>query len=142
MPADLRYNYQMQNWIAKIKTWAERLEKEVFALYYAYRDPRTPWYAKLFCAYVIAVTISPIDLIPDFIPVIGYLDDAIFLPLGIWIAIKMIPSKVMADAREKARSMPPDVLADKRKSAILVITLWIILLFIAAMAVYLIVKRK
>lgn len=142
MPVDLRYNYLMQSWIAKVKSWAERLEIEVIALYYAYRDPRTPWYAKLFCAYIIAVTISPIDLIPDFIPVIGYLDDALFLPLGIWIAIKMIPTSVMEESREKARSMPPEVLTDKRRSTILIITLWIILLFILAMALYFIVRRK
>jgi uncharacterized membrane protein YkvA (DUF1232 family) len=132
----------MQNWIAGLKNWALRLEKEVVTLYYAYRDPRTPWYAKLFCAYIITMTISPIDLIPDFIPVIGYLDDALLLPLGIWIAIKMIPVSVMDEAREKARALPPDIMADKRKSILLVISIWAIVISVIALVIYLIARRK
>jgi uncharacterized membrane protein YkvA (DUF1232 family) len=132
----------MQNWITGLRNWALRLEKEVVALYYAYRDPRTPWYAKLFCAYIITMTISPIDLIPDFIPFIGYLDDVLFLPLGIYIAIKMIPASVMDEAREKARTLPPDVMADKRKSILLVISIWVIVISVIALVIYSIARRK
>jgi uncharacterized membrane protein YkvA (DUF1232 family) len=132
----------MHNWISGLKNWAQHLEKEVVALYYAYRDPRTPWYAKLFCGFVIAYAISPIDLIPDFIPVFGYLDDALFLPLGIWIAIKMIPAGIMDESREKARALPPEILADKRKSILLIISIWIIVIAVIALVIYLIARRK
>ena len=80
------------------------LKSELAALYLAYRDPRTPWYARVAAILVIAYALSPIDLIPDFIPVLGYLDDLVILPLGIFIAIKLIPAEIMASAREKAAS--------------------------------------
>src|SRR6185437_7296106 len=85
-----------------LKKRARRLKTELYALYLAYRDPRVPWYARLFAAGVVAYAVSPIDLIPDFIPVIGYLDDLILVPIGIVLALKMIPPEVMADCRERA----------------------------------------
>jgi uncharacterized membrane protein YkvA (DUF1232 family) len=87
------------------KTWKDRarqLKKEVYALYLAYRDPRTPWYGKAFAALVVAYAFSPIDLIPDPIPVLGYLDDLILIPLGVVLALKMIPPEVIDDCRAKA----------------------------------------
>jgi uncharacterized membrane protein YkvA (DUF1232 family) len=84
------------------KQWAHRLKTETYALYYAYQDPRVPWYAKLLTAFVVAHTLSPIDLIPDFIPVLGYLDDLIITPLGVALVLKMIPEDVMIEARQKA----------------------------------------
>lgn len=96
----------MKVMLAKIKKWTDVLIQETMALYFAYRDPRTPWYARLFAAYVFARTVSPIDLIPDFIPVIGYLDDLILTPVGIWLAIKIIPKEVMDDSRQKAKNTP------------------------------------
>jgi uncharacterized membrane protein YkvA (DUF1232 family) len=89
-----------------IKQWRQRagqLKVETYAIYLAYRDPRTPWYAKLLAAAVIAYAVSPIDLIPDFIPVLGVLDDLIIVPLGIALSLKMIPQEVMTECREKAR---------------------------------------
>jgi uncharacterized membrane protein YkvA (DUF1232 family) len=86
----------------RIKAWAKRLKREVRALYFAYRHPGTPLYAKVWVAAVVAYAISPIDLIPDFIPVLGYLDDAILLPVGIWLAVKMIPPEVLAECRARA----------------------------------------
>ncbi len=86
-----------------LKQRARRLKTEVYALYLAYKDPRVPWYARLFAAGVVAYAVSPIDLIPDFIPVIGYLDDLILVPLGIVLALKMIPPEVMAECRERAK---------------------------------------
>ena len=86
----------------KMKAWANRLKRQIFILYYAYQDARTPWYAKLFTACVVAYAFSPIDLIPDFIPILGYVDDVILLPIGIWLALKMIPKNVLSDCEVKA----------------------------------------
>ena len=85
--------------------WKQRarlLKRDTYALFLAYRDPRVPWHARLFAAVVVAYSFSPIDLIPDFIPVLGYLDDFLLIPLGIALALKMIPPAVMADSRAKA----------------------------------------
>jgi len=84
------------------KKWVQRLKTETYALYIAYTDPRVPWYAKAVAAFVVAYTFSPFDLIPDFIPVIGYLDDLIITPVGLALAIKMIPDEIMLEARRKA----------------------------------------
>jgi uncharacterized membrane protein YkvA (DUF1232 family) len=81
---------------------AKRIKRDCIALYFALRDHRTPWYAKWFIALVVGYALSPIDLIPDFIPVIGYLDDLIILPLGIWLALRMIPAAVIDDCRARA----------------------------------------
>ena len=89
-----------------IDSWkqkAKQLKMEVHALDLAYRDPRTPWYAKFLIACVVGYALSPIDLIPDFIPVLGYLDDMILVPLGVALALKTIPPGVLADCRDKAR---------------------------------------
>lgn len=91
----------MMSW-SHLKTAARQLRTEVMALYYASRDPQTPWLARLLVAVVVAYALSPIDLIPDFIPVLGYLDDLILLPLGIYLALKLIPVEVMERARVKA----------------------------------------
>jgi putative acetyltransferase len=88
--------------LAGLKERAERLMLEVRALYHVARDPRTPWYAKLLVGGVVAYALSPIDLIPDFIPVIGYLDDLLIVPLGIWASVKLVPPEVMADGRALA----------------------------------------
>ncbi|RDW22108.1 hypothetical protein CWR45_01060 [Oceanobacillus chungangensis] len=89
----------------KTKAWAKSLKRQIFILYYAYKDARTPWYAKLFTACVVAYAFSPIDLIPDFIPILGYLDDVILLPIGILFALKMIPKNVLVDCEVKAEEM-------------------------------------
>ena len=91
----------VEGFIKKIKQRALTLKKEVFALYYAYQDPRVPWLAKVWIAVVVGYAFSPIDLIPDFIPVIGLLDDLLLVPIGIAIALKMIPPEVMIDARDR-----------------------------------------
>ena len=87
---------------AKLKVWAHRIKRDVHAIYLAARDPRTPWYAKALALCVAGYALSPIDLIPDFIPVLGYLDDVILVPLGILAVVKMIPSEVMAQHRAEA----------------------------------------
>ncbi len=81
------------------------LKQEIYSLYFAVRDPRTPWYARAFGGLVVAYAFSPLDLIPDFIPVLGHIDDLLIIPLGVFLTLKMIPPEVMADAREKSREM-------------------------------------
>ena len=86
---------------ATIKKWAKGLKRDVVALWLAARDPRVPWYAKLLGGAIAAYALSPIDLIPDFVPVLGYLDDLIVVPLGIWLVVKLIPKPLMAEFREE-----------------------------------------
>jgi uncharacterized membrane protein YkvA (DUF1232 family) len=88
--------------IAGWRQRARQLKRETYALYLAYRDPRVPWYAKLLAACVVAYAFSPIDLIPDFIPVLGTLDDLVLIPLGIALSVKLIPPQVMAECRTRA----------------------------------------
>ena len=92
----------MQTWFEKLKKKASALKGETYILYLAYRHPITPWYAKVFAAIVVAYAFSPIDMIPDFIPVLGYLDDLILVLLGISLALKMIPQEALDAAREQA----------------------------------------
>jgi uncharacterized membrane protein YkvA (DUF1232 family) len=114
-----------------IESWkgrARQLKAETYAVYLAYRDPRLPWYARLFAACVVGYAFSPIDLIPDPIPVLGYLDDLLIVPLGIALAIKMIPPEVMAECRQKAQEAsrtPTNWVA-----AGIIIVIWL-LLFVA-----------
>ncbi|MFZ4808300.1 MAG: YkvA family protein [Hyphomicrobiaceae bacterium] len=84
------------------KRWARSIKRDVVALYLAGRDPRTPWYAKAVAVAVAAYALSPIDLIPDFIPILGYLDDLIIVPLGILLAVRLIPANLMAEFRHAA----------------------------------------
>ena len=91
-----------------LKQWARAIKRDVFALWLAARDPRVPWYAKAIAGAVATYALSPIDLIPDFIPILGYLDDLIIVPLGIWLAVRVIPPELMDEFRAKAatRSKP------------------------------------
>ena len=88
-----------------LRTWARTMKRDVIALYLASRDARVPWYAKLLAGVVAAYAISPIDLIPDFIPVLGYLDDLLLLPLGIYAVVKLIPPNVMEQLRQTATTL-------------------------------------
>jgi uncharacterized membrane protein YkvA (DUF1232 family) len=85
-----------------LKSWAKQLKRKLFVLYFAYKDSRTPWYAKVFAVCVVAYAFSPIDLIPDFIPILGYLDDVILIPLGVLLAMKMMPESVIQACTIKA----------------------------------------
>src|SRR6476619_6242184 len=88
--------------LRNLKIWARRLIRDVHAVYLAARDPRVPWHARVLAIAVAGYALSPIDLIPDFIPVIGYLDDLIIVPLGIWLVVSLIPEDVMAECRAHA----------------------------------------
>jgi uncharacterized membrane protein YkvA (DUF1232 family) len=107
------------------------LKTQVFALYLAYRDPRTPLYAKIFTACVVAYAFSPIDLIPDFIPVLGYLDDLILVPLGIIIAVRLIPPEVLAECQDQARERIRQGKPGSRAAALVIIVIWILLTLLA-----------
>jgi uncharacterized membrane protein YkvA (DUF1232 family) len=86
----------------RIKTLARRIKRDSVTLWFAYRDSKTPLGVKLLCVFVVAYALSPIDLIPDFIPVLGYLDDALLLPGLIWLAVRLLPPEVVDDSRVKA----------------------------------------
>nr|WP_306707908.1 DUF1232 domain-containing protein [Azospirillum isscasi] len=88
--------------LAAAKAWARRIKRDVIALYLAARDPRTPWYARVAAAAVAAYALSPIDLIPDFVPVLGYLDDLLIVPLGILLVVRLIPAAVLEEHRAAA----------------------------------------
>jgi uncharacterized membrane protein YkvA (DUF1232 family) len=109
--------------MVRLRAWAEAIKRDVVALYIAGRDPRVPWYVKLAAVAVAAYALSPIDLIPDFIPVLGYLDDVIILPVALLLVIKMIPAPLMAEFRQEAqrRAERPT----SRAGAILIVAIWI-----------------
>lgn len=123
-----------------LDTWrqhARRLKTEVYALYLAYRDSRVPWYARVFAACVVGYAFSPLDLVPDFIPVLGYLDDLVLIPLGIALAIRMIPTNVLEESREKAQAVMRDGKPVNRVAAVAIIALWLAL---AALGIMLMVR--
>ncbi len=124
--------------IAGLKLRARRLKTETYALMLAYRDPRVPWGARVFAACVVAYAFSPIDLIPDFIPIIGYLDDLILVPLGIVLALKMIPAPVMAECRIRAKELESAGKPINRIAAAVIIMVW---LFTAALAIWLVMRK-
>jgi uncharacterized membrane protein YkvA (DUF1232 family) len=111
----------------KAKMKAREIKQNIFILYLAYRHPRVPWYAKLFTLCVVAYAFSPIDLIPDFIPILGYIDDLILVPLGISIALKMIPRDVIEECRHKAEEIRKNGKPKNWLTAGLFIMIWIVL---------------
>ena len=111
--------------MGRLAAWAHALKRESLVLYYAARDPRTPWYAKVLAGLIVAYALSPIDLIPDFIPILGYLDDLIITPGGIWLAVRLIPPEVMAEARATAATRGFDRSVGK-VGAVIIISVWIV----------------
>jgi uncharacterized membrane protein YkvA (DUF1232 family) len=112
--------------LARARRWARRIKRDTYALYLATRDPRTPWYAKLFAACVVAYAFSPIDLIPDVIPVLGYLDDLVVVPLGILLALAMVPPGVMAECRAAAESNRPASKPKHWAGAAVIVAIWLL----------------
>ncbi|MDI7259974.1 MAG: YkvA family protein [Thermodesulfobacteriota bacterium] len=106
---------------------ARHLKAETFALYLAARDPRTPWYAKLLVAGIVAYAFSPIDLIPDFVPVLGYIDDFILIPMGIALAIKLVPHSVLAECRARAQETIQNGKPVSRVAGAVIIVIWLVL---------------
>ncbi len=114
-------------WLDGWRKRARELRSETYALYLAYRDPRTPWYARLFAAAVVGYAFSPIDLVPDFVPVLGYLDDLVLVPLGVLLALKMIPPEVWAESREKAREAMAAGRPVSWAAALVIVLIWLLI---------------
>lgn len=124
--------------------WKQRvnqLKMDTYAIYLAYKDPRVPWYAKLFIACVAGYAFSPVDLIPDFIPVIGYLDDLVLIPLGIAMAIKMIPPTVLTECREKAQSAMSQGRPTNWVAATVIIVIWVLFALLAILLITNYIKK-
>ncbi|PEU01518.1 hypothetical protein CN287_26540 [Bacillus cereus] len=124
-----------------MKQWARNLKKQLLVLYLAYRDERVPWYAKLFTMLVVAYAFSPIDLIPDFIPILGYLDDLILVPLGVYLASKLIPKEVLEDCKRKVEERQTISKPKNWITGIIIITLWILVFVWAVKIANLIIFR-
>lgn len=123
--------------LSKWRASAGRLKSELLALYLAYRDPRVPWYARVFIACIVAYAFSPIDLVPDFVPILGYLDDLLLLPLGVALALKMIPASIMDEHRQRVESLtvrPRSILG-----AAVIVMVWIV---VAAWLIGVLVSRS
>jgi uncharacterized membrane protein YkvA (DUF1232 family) len=120
--------------LARLREWTRLVQRDVIALYLAAGDRRVPWYAKAMAACVAAYALSPIDLVPDFIPVLGYLDDLVIVPAGIWLVVRMIPPAIMAEHRAiaaAATSRPASTVG-----AIDVIAIWLLLTALACWYAY------
>ena len=122
--------------LAELKQRARHLKAETFALYLAARDPRTPWYAKLLVAGIVAYAVSPIDLIPDFVPVLGYLDDLILIPAGIALAIRLVPDSVLTDCRAQAQEIFKNGQPVGRIAGVVIVVIWIALAALCMVWVY------
>jgi uncharacterized membrane protein YkvA (DUF1232 family) len=120
------------------QSWRERIKKlnsEVFALYLAFRDKRCPWYAKVWIGLVIGYAVSPIDLVPDFIPILGQIDDLIIVPAGIAVALKMIPKGVMDECRQRAVNQPMNF-KTKYLAVGIIVTIYALALYLIANAIF------
>ena len=116
------------------KLWARQLTAQTYALYLAYRHPRTPWYAKVFAALVVGYVFSPIDPIPDYIPVVGLLDEMVVVPIGVLLAAKITPPDVFEECKEKAREVAEGEKPMSRIAAVVIVAVW---LLCVALAVFL-----
>ena len=119
--------------VAELKQRARRLKTETFALYLVARHPGTPWYAKLFVAGIVAYAFSPFDLIPDFVPVLGYLDDLILIPMGI---MRMVPPSVLAECRARAQEVMSQGKPVNRIAGAVIVVIWIALAALFAVWAY------
>lgn len=116
--------------IEKIKQWIKKLKIDISTLYLAYRHELTPWYAKLVAIITVGYALSPIDLIPDFIPILGFLDDAILLPVLIWLSLKLIPKDVIALCREEAEDIFSNGKPKNYIASAIIILIWLLLILI------------
>ena len=119
----------------ELKEKAKQLRTDIPAVFLALKDKKTPWYAKLFAALTVVYALSPIDLIPDFIPVLGYLDDLIILPLLVALTIKFIPSDVFKEYRKQAGQLWQDGKPKKWYYAVPIILMWVLIIILIAKAI-------
>ena len=115
-------------WLGRWRNRVRELEREAYGLYLACRDPRCPWYARVLGVGVVAYALSPIDLIPDFIPVLGLLDDLILVPLGVLLVRRLIPAAVLVDARRQAEETEEQSRPVFRNVAVVIVGIWLLLL--------------
>jgi uncharacterized membrane protein YkvA (DUF1232 family) len=115
----------------KLKAWANSIKRDVYALYLAARDSRVPWFAKALALATAAYALSPIDLIPDFIPVLGYLDDIVIVPLAIVLTVRLIPVEVMVDLRLQAEQRLALAPPSSRTAAVIIVLIWIVAAIVA-----------
>ena len=115
------------------KQRARRLSAQAYALYLAYRHPRTPWYAKVFAALIVGYVFSPIDPIPDFIPGVGLLDEMVVVPIGVLLAAKMIPPDVFEECREKAREVAEGEKPVSQIAAVVIVAVWVLCVALAVL---------
>jgi len=120
----------------QLKQLAKKLKKQLFILYLAYKDERVSWYTKVFTACVVAYAFSPIDLIPDFIPVLGYIDDIIIVPLGIMLALKMLPISVIEDCTIKAEELIQNEKPQNWVAGSIIIVVWLLILMWSCFIVF------
>ena len=120
--------------LASLRARARGLKRDTHALFLACRDPRTPWYAKLLAGAIVAYALSPIDLIPDFVPVLGYVDDLLIVPLGLSLAARLVPPEVIADCR--VRALAAAERPTSRSAALVIVAIWILGGALAARLVY------
>ena len=120
--------------MSRLRKWARELKQQTLAVYFAARDPRTPWFARLLALAVAAYALSPIDLIPDFIPVLGYLDDLVIVPLGLMLVLRLVPPEVMTAARAKAADTVDR--PTSRVMAVVIVAIWIIAIGVTGLWVW------
>jgi len=120
----------------EFKIRSRNLKTDTFALYLAARDPRTPWYVKLLVAGIVAYALSPVDLIPDFIPVLGYLDDLVLIPMGIALAIRLVPADVLSSCRERSRAMVGNGKSVSRTAAAVIMLIWVVVVSLIGLWIY------
>jgi uncharacterized membrane protein YkvA (DUF1232 family) len=117
------------------RTWARRIKRDAMTLWFARSHPQTPWYAKAMGGLVVAYALSPIDLIPDFIPVLGYLDDVIILPVLIWLTVRLLPPQVLVEARQMAEQWMSEQGAKPRSliGAVAIVLVWLVIAVMLAL---------
>ena len=113
----------------RLRQWARKLQTEVIAMYFVMKHPKTPLYAKVLAAIIVGYALSPIDLIPDFVPILGYLDDVILLPLGIALVIRLIPKNILEACRQEAKINPPATKPTIWVAAYVIVMLWLIVVY-------------
>lgn len=117
---------------ASIKVWAKRIKRDAIMLWFARRHPDTPFLAKAICVFTVAYALSPIDLVPDFIPVLGYIDDALLLPAFIWLAVRLLPAHVIRDCRQQAQAWmaKQSIKPTSYVGAVAIVAIWIAVFFL------------
>lgn len=120
--------------LRKARNWAREIKRDVVAVWIAARDPRVPWYAKLVAGAVAAYALSPIDLIPDFIPVLGYVDDLVIVPAGLFLTVRLIPPDLMVEFRREASIR--DARPRSHAGAVAIVMVWVVELALATWLVW------